>query len=501
MNKSQPSSIALEQHDQLIAELEKIQATREARVSFTRYIDLCSTEPPPALHHRLVIKKLEALERGDIPNLMIFMPPGSAKSYYVGVQFASWYMGRRPGEKVIAATYGQEVADKWGRRVREIVRSEAYQDIFQAKLSEESAAAARFELSTHSEYYGIGVGGAVTSYRADLMIMDDLVKGRQEADSDVIRSRLQEWYINDLSTRAKPTCKRVLIMTRWRYDDIAAYLLKVQEITGVKWDVLTLPMEAGENDALGRKPGELLWPEWFTPQMVQEHKADPRKWSALYQQEPVAESGGEFTKDWVINWNPEKQGIAGMNIYILVDPANSKTKKSDYTAIAIIGANKDGNLYLIDLIRDRLNLTERTNILFQLHEKYKPRLVVYEQYGMQADIEHLQGEMTYRNYRFHIEEVGGKLSKLDRIRRLIPWFSQHKFYIPNSLWKTNTEGKVIDVIDELVHQEFLAFPVGLHDDMLDAISRICDITLDFPNNKSVDYYSLYGRTNRGNKAH
>lgn len=163
-----------------------------------------------------------------------------------------------------------------------------------------------------------------------------------------------------------------------------------------------------------------------------------------------------------------------MNRYLICDPANEKKKDSDYTVMLVIGLGGDSNFYVIDMVRDRLSLTERATMLFRLHRKYKPKGVGYEHYGMQADIAHIKDKMRLDNYNFRIIELGGNLAKVDRIRSLIPLFEQNRIYLPDTCYKTNYEKKTEDLTEVFITQEYEAFPVSQHDDMLDALARIND---------------------------
>jgi predicted phage terminase large subunit-like protein len=192
-----------------------------------------------------------------------------------------------------------------------------------------------------------------------------------------------------------------------------------------------------------------------------------------------------------------------MNKYIVVDPASSKKKTSDYTAIFVIGAASDNNFYVLDMVRDRLNLTERADAVFALHRRWKPVLVGYERYGMMGDIEHIKQRQQDEKYHFPITELGGKVAKVDRIRRLIPVFEQGRVFLPVELSKRDYEGREVDLINVFVNDEFTAFPVAAHDDMLDALSRIMDTDLGirFPvaamQSAKTDRYARRQRYNRG----
>lgn len=450
---------------------------RIAKKSLTSFIDYIDYGVVPAKHHQLIIDKLEAVERGEIKRLMLFLPPGSAKSTYASILFPAWYMGKNAAKSLIGASHSGELAERFGRRVRNIVTQQEFSNVFDATISADSAAAGRWETTALSEYYAVGVGGSVTGRRADLGIIDDPVKSREEADSETQRNKVWEWYKADFYTRLKPNASIILIMTRWHDDDLAGRLLADANQGGEQWDILSIPMEAENNDPLERDEGELLWPEWFTQDMVQQAKRDARNWLALYQQKPRPDTGGEFMKDWVQYYRtkPTKG-----NKYILVDPASEKKKTSDYTAIFVLLLGADNNIYVIDMIRDRLNLTERADLLFKLHKEHNPLDVAYEKYGMQTDIEHIKDRQERENYRFHIREVGGAQPKNDRIRRMIPLFEAKRIYLPETLHKTQHNGELRNLVDDFIEQEYLAFPVGKHDDMMDCLSRLIDIEYKFP---------------------
>jgi predicted phage terminase large subunit-like protein len=445
--------------------------------SLEAYVDAIDFGVKPALHHKLIIDELEALERGDTRKLMLFLPPGSAKSTYANVLFSSWYLGRHPTNNIITVSHTAELAERWGRRVRNLFSSERHALVFKGiGVSPASAAAGRWDTTSGGEYFATGIGGNVTGRRSDLGLIDDPVASREIADSEIHREKHWSWYVYDFETRLKPNARQLIIMTRWHEDDLAGRILARD---GDKWRVVKVPMVAtATNDPLGRRVGEMLWPDWYTQEMVDSAQRDPRVWTALYQQEPRPATGGEFKRGWIQYYssvNPK-----GMNVIMLVDPAGSKTDKSDFTSIWVVGLGEDENYYILDVIRDRLNLTERGEAVFRLHRKWHPMQVRYERYGMMGDIEYLRHEMDRRSYRFSIVEVGGQITKEDRIRRLVPLFERTRMWFPASHAYTDLNGKQRDLVQDFIEEEYLAFPVGRHDDMLDALARIAEPKLDTP---------------------
>jgi predicted phage terminase large subunit-like protein len=226
-------------------------------------------------------------------------------------------------------------------------------------------------------------------------------------------------------------------------------------------------------------------PVLLTAEQLAEKRRDmgPYTFSSQMLMNPTADESQGFKQEWLRYHDGIRRD--GLNVYITVDPANSKRKTSDFTAIWVIGIGPDRNWYVLDIVRDRLNLTQRAATLMRLHRKWKPVRdtgVRYEKYGLQADIEHIQYVQQQQNYRFEITEVGGQVPKNDRIKRLVPYYEQGRIYLPRSLHYTGSDGKTVDLVQDFVEQEFKPFPVPIHDDLLDAQARLAepDLPLIYP---------------------
>lgn len=196
-------------------------------------------------------------------------------------------------------------------------------------------------------------------------------------------------------------------------------------------------------------------------------------------QNPQADETQGFKAEWLKFHDGFTRG--GMNVYILIDPAGAKGKRNDYTAAWVIGLGPDRNIYVLDLVRDRLNLTQRAQLVMRLHRKWQPMRVGgvrYEKYGLMADIEHIEDLQARENYRFEIIEVGGQLPKNDRIKRLVPYFEQGRVYLPRTHYYTPMDGRTSDLVQDFIEQEYKPFPVSVHDDMLDAFARLVDPDAD-----------------------
>ena len=308
------------------------------------------------------------------------------------------------------------------------------------------------------------------------LIIDDPIKDREDAYSEAARKALHDWYTFVAYTRLMPGGAVVLMNTRWHTDDLSGHLLEQEKEAAKKqgWVVLSLPALAEENDILGREPGEALWPEFYSQETLEATReaVGPQAWLSLYQQRPVTDEGSMFLRNWLKFY--KKIEPREMNKYIVVDPANSKKKRSDKTAMGVFGLGPDRNYYLLDLVWDRLSLTERGDALFDLHRKWKPLGVGYEQYGLQADIAYIEERMERQNYRFNVIPLGGKVRKEERVAGLVPVFQGGRMWFPEKMHKVNIEGKERDLIDQFVEQEYATFPASRHDDVLDMMARILD---------------------------
>ena len=249
----------------------------------------------PAAHHRLLISELEKVARGETPRLAIFMPPGSAKSTYASVLFPPWLLASA-NWSILAASHTTELAEKWGRRIRNLVSE--HSATLGISLAADSQAAGRWSLDSGAEYYAAGVGTGIAGFRAKLGLIDDPIRSRQDADSELIRDRIWDWYINDFKTRLVPHAAEILIQTRWREDDLAGRALNHEE-----WRVISLPALAEPDDPMGRALGEPLWSDddyGYGEQLVELSTKTPAPtWSALYQQRPAPEEGDYFKAEWL----------------------------------------------------------------------------------------------------------------------------------------------------------------------------------------------------------
>lgn len=318
------------------------------------------------------------------------------------------------------------------------------------------------------EAWGL-VDGAPTSKHYKLMVYDDVVTKDSVSTPEQIQKTTESWAMS-LNLGSGEECKRRYVGTRYHQSDTYATIMDRKAAT-------PRIHPATDDGTFDGKP--VVWSKETFDKKVQEMGRAVASSQLLCN--PLADDAMGFMRDWM-QWYDVIKNPSKMRYYLLVDPASEKKKTSDYTVMVVVGLGEDGNYYLVDAIRDRLNLTERAKRVFQFVKKWHPAKVGYEKYGMQSDIEHLRYVQEQEGYRFTIKELGGSMPKADRIRRLVPVFENSRFWFPRKLLYTTYDGKLHDFVDEFINDEFTTFPVSKHDDMLDAIARVLDgdLDADFP---------------------
>lgn len=317
------------------------------------------------------------------------------------------------------------------------------------------------------EAWGL-VDGQPTGKHFTILVYDDVVTLGSVSTPEQIKKVTGAWELS-LNLGAHGGKKRH-IGTRYHFNDTYKEIMD-------RGSVIPRIYPATHN---GKIDGD---PVFLTKESLTEKRRDmgPYTFSCQMIQDPVADRAMSFHKDW-LSFYQTLGDTSRWNKYLLTDPASSKKETSDYTVMVVLGLAPDKNYYLLDGIRDRLNLTQRAQKMFEIHRKHDPKSAGYERYGVQADIEHIQYEMERQNYRFNIIPLGGQTPKEDRIKKLIPVFEQKRFYLPKHLPFVDYEGRLRDFISEFMSDEYLAFPVCTHDDILDCLARVLDPALgaEFP---------------------
>lgn len=309
------------------------------------------------------------------------------------------------------------------------------------------------------EAWGL-VDGQPTSKHFRRLLYDDIVVRESVSTPEMIQKTTEGWELSQNLGAAGGTARYA--GTIYHFHDTYAVMIERGAVKVRKYPAT--------KD--GTPDGESV----FIPQDILAQKRrnmGPYTFAAQMLLNPVADEAQGFKEDW-IQYYDQRPDHRRMNVYVIVDPANAKKKHNDFTVIEVWGASSDNNYYLLDAVRDRLNLTERTEQLFKFHRMYHPYRIGYEEYGMQADVQHIQYVQAQQQYRFQIVELSGNVPKVDRIRSMIPLWESGRMWLPRRLLKTGYDRKEYDFIQKFKDEEFLCFPVGVHDDMLDCCARLTD---------------------------
>jgi predicted phage terminase large subunit-like protein len=441
-------------------------------------------------HIECIIEHLTAVESGELKRLLIMMPPREMKSITITIAWTAWLLGHHPDWRIICASYGDALAKRQSIDARLVMESEVYKTAFPStRLAVDQNEKGMFMTTRRGFRKATSVGGQVLGDGGDVLIFDDLLKA-DEAPSDTVRNNTNAWLDQSFLTRANnpATARMVGVAQRLHMDDPMGHLM---ERGG--WHTLILPAEFKRKTMIEirgkvweKEEGELFNPNRLTREILDQKLRDlgPTAYAGQYMQNPIPADGGMFKGQWlqyhsVTDWR-------GMNGYILCDPANSKKKNSghdpDWSVFMVVGLAADNNYYIADMVRDRLNPAERVDMLMKLHRKWnrafgKPPRVGVEQYGMMTDAFFIKQRQGQDNYRFPIVELGGTMKKEDRVRMLVTPFSDGRVYLPSSLPYQTVDGERLDLIKELI-AEYDTFPLGRHDDIMDAIARILDPKLN-----------------------
>ena len=454
-------------------------------LAFSRLLPYVRLQMPNYLigkHHRMIAHYLEKLEKGEVTRLAIFMPPRHGKTQLASDFFSSWYLGRNPSHEVIFTSYAQDRSDDVGKSVRNSMLSESFETVFpDAKLKIDAKGTRKFQTISGGSFFSVGVGGAITGRGADLLIMDDLIKDRADAQSDISRRKREEWFTSTAYTRLMSDevvdgGRILLIMTRWAYDDIASFLL--DQLAHEHWHILNCPAIAEEGDVLGREPGEPLWPQKYPLKRLQAIKQSitADDWNALYQQRPLPKEGGlvklhwfniydshrlRFMWDLVKDNKPLPEELQWFNkIIISVDSAYKPNQINDPSAITVWGYSKHRQ-YLLEAETKRLEFPELKTWIKRYHEKYRqwnmgPVPVLIEDAASgQSLIQVLRQESQ-----IPVIPIRPDKSKIIRMEHASDYIEAGRVYLPErALWLTDYQ------------TELAQFPYGKHDDQVDSTSQ------------------------------
>ncbi len=425
----------------------------------------------PARHLLLLEEYILKAVSSRSGRLIINLPPRHGKSEFMSKFLPTWFLGTFPDKRVILTSYESSFAQSFGRSVMGLLK-DSY-DVFGEKIEKNHGSVSDFGLEgRRGGMYSIGAGGAITGKGADLLIIDDPVKNDAEAMSQTYRDNVYEWFKATAFTRIEPGGTVILIMTRWHEDDLAGRLLKDEPD---KWTLLNMPAIAEENDILGRAPGEALWAERYDLEKLQEIRDTIGTFwfSSLYQQRPYIEKGGIFKNDDFQYFDDFEEYVeyecmgkqiqvprSRLIILASADLAVTVTEQADYTVFVICGVAADNSIFIFDIIREKIEGASHIKYLRNIYKRYKPALIGIEAVQYQLSlVQQAQAEGL------PVKALRADKDKISRALPLAAKMEAGKVYLKRNAEYLNA------LIDEL-----LKFPNGKHDDQVDALAYLAEMT-------------------------
>ncbi len=412
------------------------------------------------------IDKKKRMRLGEIPTsnqyIAINMPPRHSKSMTITESLPSYYLGHFPEDRIIEISYNDTFARKFGKKNKEKVRQYG-KELFGVEIAKDSSAHDEWTLDNNvGGMISRGVLAGITGQGADLMIIDDPIKNREEADSQNHREKIWDEWIDSFSSRLHPGAIVILILTRWHEDDLQGRLLNPEYGQPLNWQVFNFPLEAEEDDVLGREPGEPLWAERYGHTFIEERKRYPSSFNSLYQGRPTSQEGNIIKRDW---WQ-YYDNLPQMAIKIMSVDATFKDKEdSDFVAIQVWG-KVGANMYLIDRVKARMNFPTTLQAIRNMKKKHPDisSLLVEDKANGPAIIAMLRNEIG------GIIAVNPQGGKVARVNAVSPHIESGNTYLPRQAEFTH------DFVEECA-----AFPNGKNDDDVDAMSQAL--------NRFVYYYA------------
>lgn len=447
---------------QLIAEREEMEVTTKARDSFMTYTNYVWPNFIHGAHHKKMAAAFERVAQGKCKRLIINMPPRHTKSEFASYLLPAWFLGKFPDKKIIQTSHTAELAVGFGRKVRNLVDSDVYKDIFpDVALQSDSKAAGRWATNKKGEYFAIGVGGAVTGKGADLLIIDDPHSEQEAALSEVnpeIYDKTYEWYTSGPRQRLQPGGAIVIVMTRWSKKDLTGQVLKsAAQRSGEEWEVIEFPAILPS--------GSPLWPEFWSIEELQALKNElPNgKWMAQYMQQPTSDVSAIIKREWWKVWDSDTPPFCDFIIQSW-DTAFLKHERADYSACTTWGVFykpddtgvNQANIILLNSFKYRMEFPELKKRAFEEYKEWDPDALIIEAKASGAPLVFELRAMGIPVQEFTPTRGNDKIARLNAVADI---FASGHVWVPNTSWA-----------EELV-EEVASFPSGEHDDLVDSMSQ------------------------------
>lgn len=455
------------------------------KLGYSDLINFCILTDPRYTanwHHDAIANELMELEKRVTAKsdkqlfLLIEMPPRHGKSELTSIKFPAWFLGRNPDKEIITASYSGDLAVDFGSQTRDLVNSPEYKQVFKTRLKEDDKSKGRWKTQNKGAYTSVGVGGAITGRGANILLIDDPLKNREEAESLVIREKVWGWFQSTAFTRLEPNGAVVVVMTRWNVDDLSG---RIQEAfkgnDNIEIRRVVFPAIAEEDEEF-REKGEALWKDKYDLDSLETIKnvVGVRDWSALYQQDPIKSTGNVFKKEEFSYFNLSELKPEEYELAVHVDPAWSSRDDSDDIAIMVTARHKQTKeIYLIDCLAETLLPSQAYNYIISTLEQWKSyanisflsveKATISK--GQDAFVKGLEEKMKAEGkfYTTLYMNPVGRGQKEDRIKNsLEPMFNRRAIHF-------RADNKNIHW--QKLEEQLLKFPVNTHDDMADCLSQ------------------------------
>ena len=447
----------------LLSELEEAKAKENSRTNFLTFVNRMWPSFIAGRHHSIMADAFERVAKGELKRLIINMPPRHTKSEFASYLFPAWFLGRYPEKKIIQTAHTAELAVGFGRKVRNLINQEDFQQVFPGiTLSSDSKAAGRWNTNKKGDYFAIGVGGAVTGKGADVLIIDD-PHSEQEAAlgayNPEVYDKVYEWYTSGPRQRLQPGGAIIVVMTRWSVRDLTGQIVKsaTQRDGADEWEIIELPAIMPSGDP--------LWPEFWPLDQLEALKAElpVSKWSAQYQQDPTSEEGALIKREWWREWERDSPPPCEAIIQSW-DTAFLKTQRADYSACTTWGIfhhpNEDGvtvpNLILLDAYKEKLEFPELKRAAYEKYWEYEPDQMIVEAKAAGSPLIFELRAMGIPVTEFTPSRGQDKIARVNAVSDL---FASGVIWAPPTRWA------------EEVIEECAAFPAGENDDLVDSTTQ------------------------------
>ena len=460
------SSLPSDKKQEIIALLNELEEAKDKEQSKDDFLTFVKRMWPAFIsgrHHKTMANAFERVASGELKRLIINMPPRHTKSEFASYLFPAWFLGKYPEKKIIQTAHTAELAVGFGRKVRNLINQEDFQNVFSGiSLSADSKAAGRWNTNKNGDYFAIGVGGAVTGKGADVLIIDD-PHSEQEAAlgayNPEVYDKVYEWYTSGPRQRLQPGGAIIIVMTRWSTRDLTGQIIKsaTQREGADEWEVIELPAIMPSGDP--------LWPEFWPLEQLNSLKAELpiSKWSAQYQQDPTSEEGALIKREWWQEWDKDSPPPCEAIIQSW-DTAFLKTQRADYSACTTWGVfyfpNEDGvnqpNLILLDAYKEKLEFPELKRAAYDKYWEYEPDQMIVEAKAAGSPLIFELRAMGIPVTEFTPSRGQDKIARVNAVTDL---FASGVIWCPPTRWA------------EEVVEECAAFPSGEHDDLVDSTTQ------------------------------